>query len=148
MNPDYHRQGKGLVPALELVVEGPQVPPDGHEDAELALSGQHHADVARVLEPRIGVQSDDDARREIGGGVDVVMGQKGNFGQVHLVSDQDHLVDRRFGRLDRGQGVHLPLQEPLRQVFGRRIERQPQKPPRGVDVEYDGGVPAIDDFED
>src|SRR5438132_13428200 len=97
MNADDDSDWQGLVAALALVVQGPEVPADSHENSKLAFACHHQPVVARVSYADIRIGSDDDARRYVRRRVDVIVRAQRHFGQIYLVAQSGHFLNWRFG---------------------------------------------------
>ena len=87
MNADDDGDGKGLVAAFQFVVQGPEMPADGHENAQLALARHHQPVVAGVSHAGVRIGGDDDAGSDIGSGVDVIVGQQRHFCQINFIAE-------------------------------------------------------------
>ncbi len=75
---DGHRQR--LTAPFHFVVQGPEVPADRHENAQLAFARHHKPVVARVSHAGIRIGGNDDAGGNVRGSIDIIVGEQRDSG--------------------------------------------------------------------
>ncbi len=133
---------------LDLVVEGPEMAADGHEDAQLALARHHEAVVAGVSDPRIRIDGDDDAGRDVRCGVHVIVGEKRNSGEIDIFTELDDFVHRRVCDCHRRDRLLLALGKFRGQLFGPAFQRERHQLAARLRVDHHRRLCAFNVFAD
>ena len=144
MNADDDGDGERFVTPLHFIVQRPEVAADGHEDPKLPFPRHHQAIVARVSNSRIRIGSNDDARRDIGRGIDIIVSEQRNFCEIHIVAGFNHFVHLPFADFDRRNRFTLPLGKFRRQLFGFTLECQRHQLAAGLHIDHDWRLATFD----